>query len=135
MNTDQKETHMEADLGAIGRRIILELMGPEHTERREKSRNSFNAVLGEYSEEVCFGRVWAREGIDRKQRSIINIAMLVALNRPAQLKHHLEGALANGCTVVEIREILLQTAVYCGLPAAAEGFKAAEEVLKAHKLL
>ena len=78
---------------------------------------------------------WARKGIDRKLRSIINLAMLTALNRPAQLRHHLEGALNNGCSVEEIQEILLQSAVYCGLPAAGEAFKVAEDVLKAHKLL
>ena len=118
-----------------GRRILRELMGPEHLERREKSRNAFNAVLQDYSEEVCFGRVWAREGIDRKLRSIVNIAALVALNRPAQLSHHIDGALNNGCTADEIQEILLQTAVYCGLPAATDAFRLAEEVLRARQLL
>lgn len=62
--------------------------------------------------------VWARSGIDRKLRSIDNLAMLTALNRPNQMRDHIEGALNNGCTVDEIREILLQSAVYCGLPAA-----------------
>ena len=123
------------DAAEIGRRIIRELMGDEFIDRRDKTRNAFNSVIQDYSDEVCFGRVWSREGIDRKQRSIINIAMLVALNRPAQLRTHLEGALNNGCTVDEIREILLQSAVYCGLPAAVEGFRVAEDVLKGRKLL
>lgn len=118
-----------------GARIIRELMGPEHVERRAKSRNAFNAVLQDYSEDVCFGRVWARQGIDRKQRSIINIATLVALNRPAQLSHHIDGALNNGCTIEEIQETLLQTAVYCGLPAATDAFRVAEEVLRKRDLL
>ena len=118
-----------------GKRILGELMGPEHMERRKKSRNSFNAVLQDYSEEVCFGRIWSREGIDRKLRSIVNIATLVALNRPAQLNHHIDGALNNGCTVDEIQEILLQSAVYCGLPAATDAFRVAEEVLRARNLL
>ena len=118
-----------------GQRIIRELMGPGHIERRSKSRNEFNAILQDYSEEVCFGRVWARDGIDRKLRSVINIAALVALNRPAQLSHHIEGALNNGCSVTEIQEILLQTAVYCGLPAATDAFRLAEEVLRARGLL
>ena len=118
-----------------GQRILRELMGPEHMERRKKSRNSFNAVLQDYSAEVCFGRVWAREGIDRKLRSIVNIATLVALNRPAQLSHHIDGALNNGCTVEEIQEILLQSAVYCGLPGATDAFRVAEEVLRARNLL
>jgi 4-carboxymuconolactone decarboxylase len=123
------------DASETGRRIMRELMGTEYIKRREGTRNPFNAVLHDYSEEVCFGRVWAREGIDRKQRSIINIAMLVALNRLVQLRTHLEGALNNGCTVQEIQEILLQSAVYCGLPAAVDAFRVAEEVLKARDLL
>lgn len=114
---------------------MSELMGEAYVEGKEKKRNSFNAVLHEYSEDVCFGRIWAREGIDRKQRSILNIVMLTALNRPAQLKNHLDGALNNGCTVDELREILLHTAVYCGLPAAGDAFKVAEEVLKARNLI
>ena len=84
---------------------------------------------------MCFGRVWSRKGIDRKQRSILNVVMLTALNRPAQLRNHVEGALNNGCTVEELREILLHTAVYCGLPAATDAFRVAEEVLKARNLV
>jgi 4-carboxymuconolactone decarboxylase len=123
------------DARQTGRKIMNELMGDGYVEGKDKKKNSFSAVLDEYSEEVCFGRVWAREGIDRKLRSILNIAMLTALNRPAQLRNHLEGALNNGCTVDELREILLHTAVYCGLPAAGEAFKIAQEVLRGRKLL
>lgn len=123
------------DARQSGRRILGELMGPAYVEKKDQNRNAFNAVIQEYSEEVCFGRIWARDGIDRKQRSIVNIAILTALNRPAQLKHHLEGALTNGCTVEELQEVLLQTAVYCGLPAAGEAFRIAEEVLRARGLV
>ena len=112
-----------------------ELMGEGYCEGKDTRKNSFNGVLDEYAEEVCFGRVWARPGIDRKLRSILNIAMLTALNRPAQLRSHLEGALNNGCTVEELREILLHTAVYCGLPAAGDAFRVAQEVLKGRNLL
>jgi len=115
-----------------GRRILAELMGPSYVEKKDAKRNSFNDVIQDYSEEVCFGRIWAREGIDRKQRSIINVAMLTALNRPAQLAHHVEGALTNGCSVDELKEVLLQAAVYCGLPAAGEAFRVAEGVLREH---
>jgi 4-carboxymuconolactone decarboxylase len=121
--------------GEIGQRIMNELQGPDYVKNKAKTRNAFNAPLHEYTEEVCFGRVWAREGIDRKLRSILNIAMLTALNRPAQLRNHIEGALNNGCTLEEIREILLHAAVYCGLPAAVEGFRVAEEVLKRRNML
>jgi len=114
-----------------GRRIMNELMGDGYVEKKDQNKNSFNDVIHEYSEEVCFGRIWTRDGIDRKQRSIVNIAMLTALNRPNQLAHHIEGAMHNGCTVGEIKEILLQAAVYCGLPAAGEAFRIAEGVLRA----
>jgi 4-carboxymuconolactone decarboxylase len=119
----------------VGRDVIRELMGPEFMERRDQNRNEFNATIQDYSDEVCFGLVWSRPGIDRKQRSILNIAMLVALNRPAQLRTHIEGAINNGCTMEELREIILHCAVYAGLPSAVEGFKVAEEVLKAKGML
>lgn len=120
----------ETDTTETGRRIMNELMGEGYVEKKDAVRNEFNDVIQEYSEEVCFGRVWARDGIDRKQRSIVNIAMLTALGRPNQLAHHVEGAMTNGCTVAELKEVLLQTAVYCGLPAAGEAFRVAEDVLR-----
>jgi 4-carboxymuconolactone decarboxylase len=123
------------DTIATGERIMGELMGDDYLVRRAQQRNAFNGVLQDYSAEVCFGRVWARTELDRKLRSVVNIAMLVALNRPNQLRHHIEGALNNGCSVDEIQEILLQTAVYCGLPAAGEGFRIAEEVLREQGLV
>ena len=123
------------DTLATGEQIMSELMGEDYLVERAAKRNGFNDVLQDYSAEVCFGRVWARPALDRKLRSVINIAMLVALNRPNQLRHHLEGALNNGCSVQEIQEILLQTAVYCGLPAAGEGFRIAEQVLSERDLV
>lgn len=118
-----------------GRQIIREMMGDAFLATRDAKRSSFTATIQDYSDEVCFGTVWSRPGIDRKQRSILNIAMLVALGRPNQLKTHIEGALNHGCTVEELREILLHTAVYAGLPAAVEGFRVAEDILKAKGLL
>ena len=112
-----------------------ELIGEGYVEAKDKRKNFFTGVLDEYSEEVCFGRIWARDGIDRKTRSILNIGMLVALNRPVQLRSHIEGALNNGCTVEELRELLLQTAMYCGLPAASEAFKVGQDVLEKRGLL
>jgi 4-carboxymuconolactone decarboxylase len=123
------------DTKAVGRQVLTELMGPDFIEKKDKTRNDFNGVLHDYSEEVCFGRTWARPGIDRKLRSILNVAMLTALNRPAQLRNHIDGALNNGCTMVELREILLHAAVYCGLPAATDAFRVAEDVLRSRKML
>lgn len=125
----------EADAGAVGRQIIREMMGSEYLDRRDDKRNSFNQVIQDYSDEVCFGRVWSREALDRKSRSVINVAMLVALNRPGPLRTHIEGALNHGSTVEELQEILLQAAVYCGLPAAVEAFRIAEDVLKSRNLI
>jgi len=119
----------------VGRQVLTELMGAEYVANKDKTRNDFNGVLHDYAEEVCFGRTWARPGIDHKLRSILNVAMLTALNRPGALKSHVEGALNNGCTKEELREILLQSAVYCGLPAATDAFRIAEEVLRARKLI
>ncbi len=123
------------DAKDVGRQVILELMGEEFMKNKDKTRNSFNEVLQEYTEEVCFGRIWSRPGINRKMRSILNVAILTALNRPAQLRSHITGALNNGCTVEELQEILLQAAVYCGLPAAVDAFRIAEEVIKERKEL
>ena len=118
-----------------GEQIMVELMGTEYMEKRALQRNSFNDILQDYSAEVCFGRVWARDAINHKTRSMLNVAILVALGKPNQLRNHVEGALNNGCTIDELQEVILHTAVYCGLPAAGEGFKIAEEVLKARGLL
>lgn len=119
----------------VGRRIMAEVIGESYTEARDARRNEFNSPLFDYSEDVCFGDAWARPGIDRKQRSMLCIAMLVALNRPAQLRIHIGGALNNGCSVEEIREALYQAVIYCGLPAAVDAYRIAEEVLTERGLL
>ncbi|MEC0300954.1 carboxymuconolactone decarboxylase family protein [Peribacillus frigoritolerans] len=78
--------------------------------------------------EYCWGEVWTGPGICRKTRSIINIAMITALNRPHELKPHIQGAITNGVSKDEIKEVLLQTAIYCGVPAAIDSFRIAQEV-------
>lgn len=122
-------------LGARGREIIAEMMGEAFIANRDKKQNRFNAAIQTYSDEVCFGMVWSRPGLPRKMRSILNVAMLTALNRPNQLRTHINGALNNGCSPEELQEILLHAAVYCGLPAAVDAFRIAEEILKERKLL
>lgn len=79
--------------------------------------------------EMCWGVVWNRPGLDRKQRSLLNIGMLSALNRGPELGNHVRGAINNGLSDVEIREAILQVSVYCGMPAGLEGFKIAERVI------
>jgi 4-carboxymuconolactone decarboxylase len=78
--------------------------------------------------EWCWGEVWTREGLDRKTRSIINLSMLTALNRPHEIRVHVRGAINNGLSTDEIKEVFLQTAIYCGVPAAMDSFRIANEV-------
>lgn len=134
---ERSDTSKESDMSKLeeGRQIIADLMGEDYLKTRDAKRNGFNEAVQDYADEVCFGIVWSRPGIDRKQRSILNIAMLVALGRPNQLRTHIEGAINNGCTMDELKEILLHCAVYAGLPAAVEGFRIGEEVLKAKGML
>ena len=98
-------------------------MGAEYVERSLAASDDFNMPLQEYITKYAWGDVWRRPGLDRRSRSILNIGMLTALNRPAELKLHLRGALSNGVTREEIRECLLQSAVYCGAPAALERYQ------------
>ena len=87
----------------------------------------FNRPLQELVTEYCWGAVWGREGLDRGQRSMINLAMISILNRPHELKAHVRGALTNGLTRTQIAEVLLQVAIYAGVPAAVDSFRVAQE--------
>lgn len=129
---------MEAELEARrerGRRILQEVVGDAVFERREKALTPFNADLRALSEEYCFGTIWDRPGLPRQTRSLLCLAMLTALNRSSELKLHIGGALNNGCTVEQIKEALLQSVIYCGLPAGVEAFRVAEEVLRERGLV
>jgi 4-carboxymuconolactone decarboxylase len=119
---------MSDDLWEKGLEIRREVVGVDHVERSLASADDFNMPLQEYITRYAWGDVWRRPGLDRRARSILNIGMLTALNRPAELKLHLRGAVRNGVTRDEIRECLLQTAVYCGAPAALDAFRIAREV-------
>jgi 4-carboxymuconolactone decarboxylase len=114
------------DKGLEVRKAVL---GPEHVENSLKTADDFNRPMQELVTEYCWGAVWTREELPRKVRSMLNIAMLTALNRPHELKLHVRGALRNGVTKEEIREVLLQTAIYCGVPAAIDAFRTAREVI------
>jgi 4-carboxymuconolactone decarboxylase len=105
-----------------------EVLGAEYVDNAIASADDFSRPLQELVTEYCWGAVWDRPGLDRKTRSIINLAMLTALNRPHELKLHVKGALNNGLSKAEIGEVLLQTAVYCGVPAAVDSFRSAREV-------
>jgi 4-carboxymuconolactone decarboxylase len=114
------------DQGLAVRKAVL---GDEYVEASIKNADDFNRPLQELVTEYCWGAVWTREGLPRKTRSLLNLAMLATLNRPHELELHLRGALRNGCTRDEIREVLLQVAIYAGVPAAVDSFRTARKVL------
>jgi len=119
---------MSDDLWEKGLEIRRQVVGDEYVDRSLAAMDDFNQPLQEYITRYAWGDVWRREGLDRRSRSILNLGMLVALNRPHELRLHLRGAVRNGLTRDEIRECLLQTAVYCGAPAALDAFRVAREV-------
>jgi len=114
------------DQGLAVRKAVL---GAEYVEASIKNADDFNRPLQELVTEYCWGAVWTREGLPRKTRSLLNVAMLSILNRPHELELHLKGALRNGCTKEEIREVLLQVAIYAGVSAAVDVFRTARKVL------
>lgn len=118
-----------------GRAILREAIGSEYFEKRESTTNAFNADARRLSEEYCFGEIWARPGLERKTRSLLCMAMMIALNRQNELRIHIGSAINNGATADEVKEVVLQSIIYCGLPAGLEGMRAAEEVLGARGLV
>jgi 4-carboxymuconolactone decarboxylase len=113
-----------------GLSVRRDVLGREYVDGGLARADDFMMALQRLTTEWCWGYVWTRPGLDRKARSMINLAMLTALSKPAELKLHVAGALRNGVTPEEIKEILLQATIYCGVPAGLEAFKAANEVLK-----
>ena len=123
-----KRPHKErADAGLKTRREVL---GAAYVDKAMASIDDFNQPFVDLLNTYCWNDVWNRPGLDRKTRSMLNLAMLIALNRGPELKLHVNGALNNGLTKEQIREVFLQTAIYCGVPAAVEAFRVAKEVFK-----
>jgi 4-carboxymuconolactone decarboxylase len=114
------------DRGLAARKEVL---GAEHVERSLASVSDFSRPMQQLVTEYCWGEIWTRPALDRRTRSLINLAMLTALGRQHELGLHVRGAINNGCEIDEIREVLLQTAIYCGVPAAMESFRTADQVL------
>jgi len=120
-------THSETyEQGIAMRRAVL---GDKHVDRSLAQVSEFSRPVQELVTEYCWGVIWNRDGLERKTRSLLNLAMLTALNRSHELAVHVRGAINNGVTIAEIQETLLQTAVYVGAPAALEAFRVAEKVL------
>jgi 4-carboxymuconolactone decarboxylase len=113
-----------------GLKARREVVGPEYVERAFKEADAFNLPMQELVTEYCWGWLWNRPGLERKTRSMLNLAMLAVLNRSAEFKSHVRGALRNGCTKEEITEVLLQAAVYGGVPVGMSSFALAREVFK-----
>jgi 4-carboxymuconolactone decarboxylase len=118
---------------AKGMKVRRAVLGDAHVDRAQAGKNNFNAPFQDLITRYAWGEIWSRPGLPRKTRSLITIAMMVALNRPEELRMHLRAAADNGVTAKEIQEVLLQTAVYCGVPAANSAFHIAEEVLMVAK--
>jgi 4-carboxymuconolactone decarboxylase len=118
------------DLFERGLALRREVLGAEYVDKSLHSANDFMMAFQRITTEWCWGYAWTRPGLDRKTRSLINLAMLTALNRSPEIKLHVRGALNNGVTVDEIKEVLIHATIYCGIPAGLDAFKAANEVLK-----
>lgn len=121
---------MNQELFDKGLKVRREVLGAEYVDKSIASADDFNRPMQQLVTEYCWGEIWNRPGLDRKTRSIINLSMLTALNRPHEIKLHVLGAINNGLTKAEISEVFLQAAIYCGVPAAIDSFRVAREVFK-----
>jgi 4-carboxymuconolactone decarboxylase len=111
-----------------GRKVRKQVLGKAHVERAEARKNKFNQPFQDLITRYAWGEIWTRPGLPRKTRSMITIAMMVALNRTDELKLHLRASINTGVSREELQEVLLQTAIYCGVPAANHAFQIAEEL-------
>ena len=124
---DKRSQKERNDAGLKTRREVL---GAEYVDKSVAAQDDFNRPFQELLNTYCWNDIWNRPGLSRKTRSMLNLAMLTALNRGPELRLHVTGALNNGLTKDEIREVFLQTAIYCGVPASVEAFRVAREVFK-----
>jgi len=122
---------MGEELYDTGLQIRRRVLGNDYVDKALTGTDAFNQEFQELVTEYCWGKVWGRTTLSDKQRSLNNLSMIAALNRSAEFKIHVRGALRNGCSLEEIRDTLLQVAVYCGIPAGVEAFRLAREVFVA----
>ncbi len=123
MSNEKKFTE-KFERGLETRRSVL---GAAYVEKSVSSADEFNWPMQQLATEYCWDEIWNRPGLDRRSRSLLNLGMLAALNRPHELKIHIRGALNNGLTKAELREVFLQIAIYCGVPAGIDSFRVAKE--------
>jgi 4-carboxymuconolactone decarboxylase len=121
---------MDKPMFEKGLAIRKSVLGAEFVDNAFKTADDFNREFQELVTQYCWGEVWGRPGLDKKTRSMLNLAMLSALNRPHEIKLHVRGALNNGLTKEDIKEVFMQVAIYCGVPAGVDGFRIAREVFK-----
>jgi 4-carboxymuconolactone decarboxylase len=114
---------------AQGLKVRREVLGDAYVDAAMANADEFARPLQELISRYCWGEVWSRDGLDRRTRSLLNLAMLSALNRPHELKLHLQGAFNNGCSEEDVREVILQAAIYCGVPAALDAMRIAKGVI------
>lgn len=124
------DTDAPRPLYDTGLAIRKEVIGAAYVEKALANADDFSRPLQEMVTEYCWGNIWGRPGLERKTRSLLNIAMLSALNRGHELKLHVRGAITNGATREEIREVILQVGVYCGVPVALETSRIAQEAFR-----
>jgi 4-carboxymuconolactone decarboxylase len=118
---------MNKELFDKGLEIRKSVLGTEFVENSIRNADDFSMPMQELATEYCWGYVWGRPGLDKRTRSFLNLGMIAALNRPHELKIHVQGALRNGLTRQEIMEVFLQVAIYCGVPAGVDSFRIARE--------
>ncbi|MCG6871361.1 MAG: carboxymuconolactone decarboxylase family protein [Gammaproteobacteria bacterium] len=116
-----------------GMQVRREVLGDEYVDRATAAATEFTQAMQDLTTENCWGEVWTRDGLSRKTRSLVTLAILTSLRASTEIKGHVHGALRNGCSVEEIREVLLHATVYCGVPAGIDAFRAAKEVIDAHQ--
>ncbi|HTR34422.1 MAG TPA: 4-carboxymuconolactone decarboxylase [Bryobacteraceae bacterium] len=121
---------MEKEMFEKGLAIRRQVLGSEYVDNALKTADDFNMPLQELVTTYCWGEIWGRPGLDKKTRSMLNLAMISALNRPHEVKAHVRGAINNGLTKQDIQEVFLQVAIYCGVPAAVDSFRIARETFK-----
>lgn len=121
---------MDKETFEKGLKIRREVLGAEYVDRALANATPFTQPIQELVTQYCWGEVWGRPGLDRRTRSMLNLAMISALNRPHELKLHVNGALNNGLSKEDICEVFLQVAIYCGMPAAIDAFRTASQVFE-----
>lgn len=123
----------ENELFKAGVAVKKSVLDEEFVVDSLNNATDFNQEMQQLTTEYCWGKIWTRPGLEKKQRSLINIGILTALAKPNELKHHVKAALRNECTTDEIKEVLLQCIIYCGLPAGVDAFRLAKEAIEEYE--